>query len=159
MTGIKNLPKAYRQLLLLVKYAPFSNNWKVDIENQKESKMGTPINPFNADCPSRDILELIGSKWSLLILCLLKAGPMRTGAMMRSINGLSQKMFTQTVRDLERSGVIERMSYPEVPPRVEYKLTAMGETLSSLVFQVEQWVVQHYAPILEAQAEYDRRTA
>lgn len=121
--------------------------------------MGTPINPFNADCPSRDILELIGSKWSLLILCLLKAGPMRTGAMMRSIKGLSQKMFTQTVRDLERSGVIERMSYPKVPPRVEYKLTAMGETLSTLVFQMEQWVVEHYAPILEAQAEYDQRAS
>lgn len=115
------------------------------------------FNPFDALCPSRDVLALIGGKWSLLILCLLKDGSMRTGTLMRNVSGISQKMLTQTLRDLERSGVIERISYSEVPPRVEYRLTEMGETLSPLVFQLEQWVVQRYEQVVAAQDRFDAR--
>lgn len=108
-----------------------------------------------AYCPSREILELIGGKWSLLVLCALKAGPMRTGALTRALEGISQKMLTQTLRDLERSGMIARTSYPEVPPRVEYSLTPLGQTLSALVFQFEHWVVDHYQQVIAAQAAFD----
>lgn len=80
---------------------------------------------------------------------------MRTGLIMRSIQGISQKMLTQTLRDLERSGVVERRSYPEVPPRVEYSLTPLGTTLSVLVFQFEQWVVNNYEQVIEAQTLFD----
>src|SRR5690242_8754738 len=106
-------------------------------------------------CPSREILELIGGKWSLLILCALKAGPVRTGALSRTLEGISQKMLTQTLRDLERSGMIARTSYPEVPPRVEYSLTPLGQTLSALVLQFEQWVADNYQQVTAAQAAFD----
>lgn len=111
--------------------------------------------PLNAHCRSREILELIGGKWPLLILCLLNAGPMRTGLMMRRGQGISQKMLTQTLRELERAGVVERRSYPEVPPRVEYSLTPLGETLSVLTLQIEHWIVENYEQVIAAQALFD----
>jgi len=111
--------------------------------------------PFSAQCPSREILELIGGKWSLLILCLLKSGPMRTNLIMRSIQGISQKMLTQTLRDLEHAGVVKRRSYGEVPPRVEYSLTPLGSSLSVVVLQLEHWVVDHYEQVIKAQTLFD----
>lgn len=105
-------------------------------------------NPYNLDCPSRDVLDLIGGKWAILILCCLQQGPVRTGELMRSIGGISQKMLTQTLRDLERNGMIERYSFNEVPPRVEYRLTALGASLSELARAMEQWVVANYELIL-----------
>lgn len=111
--------------------------------------MFLPANPYDMKCPSRDILDLIGGKWAILILCCLQQGPIRTGSLMRQIGGISQKMLTQTLRDLERDGFIERISYPEVPPRVEYRLTDLGRSLSDLARTMEQWVVAHYEAILE----------
>lgn len=105
-------------------------------------------NPYNLNCPSRDLLDLIGGKWTILILCCLRQGPVRTGALMRSVGGISQKMLTQTLRDLERDGFVERVSYPEVPPRVEYQLTELGRSLSELARAMEQWVVTNYPAIM-----------
>jgi DNA-binding HxlR family transcriptional regulator len=125
---------------------------------KKSRNLAKPVvtaEPFRADCPSRDVLELIGSKWSMLIICLLRAGPIRTGSLMRAVSGISQKMLTQTLRGLERSGVITRISYPEVPPRVEYALTELGQTLAVLVVQTEEWVVKHYEQVLESQRAFD----
>src|SRR5258708_83107 len=113
------------------------------------------VNPFDKTCPSRDVLAVVGGKWALLIVCLLKFGPQRTGSIMRSVSGVSQKMLTQTLRELQRSGVVERISYSEVPPRVEYKLTPLGETLSVLVLEIEQWVVSHYDQVVQAQMSFD----
>ena len=106
-------------------------------------------NPYDLRCPSRDVLELIGGKWAILILCCLQQGPVRTGELMRSVGGISQKMLTQTLRNLERDGFVERISYPEVPPRVEYQLTELGRYLSELARALEQWVVANYPAILE----------
>jgi DNA-binding HxlR family transcriptional regulator len=111
--------------------------------------------PFSDQCPSREILELIGGKWSLLILCLLKSGPMRTSLILRSIQGISQKMLTQTLRDLKRAGIVGRRSYGEVPPRVEYYLTPLGASLSVVALQLEQWVVDHYEQVVAAQDLFD----
>ena len=116
--------------------------------------------PYNALCPSRRILELIGSKWSMLLLCTLRSGPIRTGALRREIGGISQKMLTQTLRDLERHGIVERISYDEVPPRVEYRLTRIGRSLSALVEEIEHWVATHYPRLMaEVRAAESRERA
>lgn len=111
--------------------------------------MFLPADPYNMNCPSRDILDLIAGKWAILIVCCLQQGPVRTSVLMRLIDGISQKMLTQTLRDLERDGFVERISYGEVPPRVEYTLTPLGRSLSDLARQMEQWVVAHYPQIME----------
>lgn len=100
--------------------------------------------PFNARCPSQEILALIGSKWSMLLLCVLRAGPIRSGELGRRVGGISQKMLTQTLRDLERHGIVLRRDFNEVPPRVEYSLTRLGRSLADLVQQIEDWVSANY---------------
>lgn len=102
-------------------------------------------NPFNPDCPSQEILALIGGKWSMLLLCVLRDGPIRSGELARRAGGISQKMLTQTLRELERHGIVSRRDYQEVPPRVEYSLTRLGVSLSDLIGQIEAWVTTHYA--------------
>ena len=98
-------------------------------------------------------MELIGGKWAILILCCLQQGAVRTGHLKRSVGGISQKMLTQTLRSLEHNGLIRRVSYPEVPPRVEYSLTELGRSLSEVARALEQWVVENYELILTHRAE------
>ena len=114
-------------------------------------------NPYSPLCPSRKILELIGSKWSMLLLCSLRPGAVRTGALRRGVGGISQKMLTQTLRDLERHGLIERISYDEIPPRVEYRLTRLGRSLSDLIEEIEQWVASHYPRLVDEVRAFDAR--
>jgi DNA-binding HxlR family transcriptional regulator len=104
--------------------------------------------PCDLNCPSRDVIDLIRGKWAILILCCLQQGPMRTGVLMRSLTGISQKVLTQTLRELERDGFVERISYPEVPPRVEYRLTELGTSFSELARAMEQWFVANSAAIM-----------
>jgi DNA-binding HxlR family transcriptional regulator len=111
--------------------------------------------PFNASCPSQDILALIGAKWSMLLLCILKDGPVRSGELARRTGGISQKMLTQTLRELERHGIVHREDFGEVPPRVEYSLTVLGRSLSVLVLQIESWVVSNYSRMTGSARRYD----
>ncbi len=110
---------------------------------------GKKANLFNPECPSRDVLELIGGKWSMLILCVLYDSKTRTGELKRTVRGISQKMLTQTLREMEKNGLVKRISYPEVPPRVEYELTALGHSLAGLVVKMEQWIVENFPDILK----------
>jgi len=112
-------------------------------------------NPFNPDCPSQDILALIGGKWSMLLMCVLREGPTRSGELARRAGGISQKMLTQTLRELERHGIVHRRDYQEVPPRVEYSLTRLGLSLSDLIRQIEGWVESNYTRITRMAKAYD----
>jgi len=112
-------------------------------------------NPFNPDCPSQEILALIGSKWSMLLLCVLRNGPTRSGELARRAGGISQKMLTQTLRELERHGIVCRRDYQEVPPRVEYSLTRLGMSLSDLIRQIEGWVTANYARMTSVARAYE----
>jgi len=112
-------------------------------------------NPFNASCPSQDILALIGSKWSMLLLCILGDGPVRSGELGRRAGGISQKMLTQTLRELERHGIVHRRDFREVPPRVEYSLTPLGRSLAQLVRRIEEWVESNYSRMTRVAKSYD----
>jgi len=102
-------------------------------------------NVYNSNCPSQSILALIGSKWSMLLLCVLRAQPRRTHELKRQLAGISSKMLTQTLRELERHGIVHRRDFGEVPPRVEYSLTPLGRSLAALVLDIEEWVTANYA--------------
>src|SRR5689334_301966 len=122
------------------------------MKRAKNTKTARPkkANLFNPDCTSRDVLELVGSKWSMLLLCALYDSKTRTGQLKRKIGGVSQKMLTQTLREMQRNGIVNRISYPEVPPRVEYELTELGYSLAELVVKMERWIVRYYPNILRA---------
>ena len=114
---------------------------------------------YNVDCPSQSILALIGSKWSMLLLCALRAGPARTHALKRRLSGVSAKMLTQTLRELERHGIVARRDYGEIPPRVEYSLTPLGRSLATLVIEIENWVTANYSKMTSVVRRYDSPAA
>ena len=102
-------------------------------------------------CPIRDILSRIGSKWSMLVLITLDANAtMRFNEIQKSIGDISQRMLTLTVRTLEADGLIKRNVYPEVPPRVEYSLTPLGESMGLILDAMAQWGIE-YKKSIQAQ--------
>ncbi len=115
-------------------------------------------NVYNSKCPTRAVLDRIADKWTVLILGLLEAGPRRFSALQRGLDGISQKMLTQTLRDLERDGLVSRTVFPEIPPHVEYELTALGRTLSEPIAVVRYWAEKHIGEVTVAQQIYDKRT-
>jgi DNA-binding HxlR family transcriptional regulator len=110
---------------------------------------------YQEDCPTRKVLDLIGNKWAVLIIGLLEDEPKRFSELQRTIIGISHKMLTQTLRGLERDGLITRTVYPQVPPRVEYRLTPLGETLCAPLAAVRDWAEENIEAITQAQQGYD----
>jgi DNA-binding HxlR family transcriptional regulator len=96
-----------------------------------------------ADCPIKTTLDVIGGKWKPLILFFLKGGPKRFSELQRGIPEVTQKMLTDRLRELERDGIIHREVYPQVPPKVEYSLTAYGKTLSPVLEAMCAWGIKH----------------
>ena len=111
------------------------------------------VDPWSDTCPSRDVIGLLASKWVLLLIPLLRRGPRRNGDLMRGIAGVSQKMLTQTLRDLERHGLVARRDYLEVPPRVEYALTPLGDSLAKTITSLDDWVIRHYYDMAKTRGE------
>ncbi|UUZ90057.1 helix-turn-helix transcriptional regulator [Paenibacillus sp. P25] len=107
-------------------------------------------------CSYRRILEIISSKWTVLVIVALENGTKRYGEIRRRIADISQKMLTQTLRQLERDGLIRRDVHPSVPPIVEYTLTPLGETLLPYMHQLKQWTKEFYPQVEEARSAYDR---
>src|SRR5215207_1274068 len=122
---------------------------------------GTSMSPRNnrkETCPAvREVLHRVGDKWSVQIVALLGDGPMRFSELRRSIEGISQRMLTLTLRGLERDGLISRTVFPEIPPRVEYELTRLGRTLLEPIQGLAEWADRNRTGIQEARAKYDNR--
>ena len=110
---------------------------------------------FDPQCPVRDVLDRIGDKWSTLILVKLANGPHRFSAMQRAIPDISKRMLTQTFRDLERDGLIARKVFPTKPPSVEYRLTALGETILEPLNVLVRWADRSHAAIRNARLAFD----
>lgn len=109
-------------------------------------------------CPVRDIMDRFGDKWSLLaILNLGYSGKVRFNELKGKIEGISQRMLTVTLRSLERDGLIIRTIYAEVPPRVEYELTSLGQSLLQKIWELAQWASGNMEDIVIARKEYDSR--
>ena len=112
---------------------------------------------MQADCPSRVVLQRIGDKWTPLVFQALKDGPRRFSQVSAAVGRVTPKVLTQTLRTLERDGLIDRRVYAEVPPRVEYALTGLGRTLLGPLDAVRVWAEANAAGILQARAAYDAR--
>lgn len=110
---------------------------------------------FNRNSASRQVLALIADKWTTLIICVLAGGTKRYSEIEREIEGLSQKMLTQTLRRLERDGLILRNVHPVVPPKVEYSLTPLGETLIGVLGALCEWAEEHLLDVEAARVSYD----
>ena len=112
-------------------------------------------NVLSAQCPTRQALDLIADKWTTLLIYLLSRGKQRYGDLHRQVGGISQKMLTQTLRKLERDGLVTRHVYPEVPPRTEYELTKLGHTLIEPMGALCVWAGAHLEELEQARKRYD----
>ncbi|GAA2402529.1 helix-turn-helix domain-containing protein [Actinomadura vinacea] len=121
---------------------------------------GPAFDAFAASCPSRRLLDTIGNKWaSLVIVALGLEGRMRYSELSARIAGVSQKMLTQTLRGLERDGLLTRTVTPSVPVRVDYELTPLGLSLLGTIRHLKEWAEAHMAEVDRAREEYDRNSA
>ncbi len=114
---------------------------------------------FNARCGAQQVLERIADRWTALIIYGLAGGTKRYSELQRTIGGVSQKMLTQTLRRLERDGLVARRVYPVIPPKVEYSLTPLGRTLIEPLRAICQWAEAHLAELERARAGSPDRTA
>lgn len=109
------------------------------------------------DCEVRHILDRVADKWSLLVIALLDERTLRFTELRRMVDGISQRMLTVTLRQLERDGLVERVVYTVVPPRVDYSLTPLGKSLHEPIRALVGWTEQHQNEIAAARAAYDAR--
>lgn len=112
-----------------------------------------------SECPVvRDLLTRVGDKWSILIVTALGDGSLRFSELKRNVGGISQRMLTRTLRNLERDGLVRRTVYPTVPPSVDYELTLLGMTLLGKVIELADWAIEHSESIASSRSSYDQRT-
>ena len=109
----------------------------------------------SATCNARQALDRIADRWTILVLLALADGPRRFTELSRTIEGVSQKMLTQTLRGLERDGLVTRTVHAAVPPRVDYELTDLGRTLHGPITAIQQWALGHMDDVLAARHAYD----
>lgn len=115
-----------------------------------------PYDPYARECPSRRLLDRIGDRWTVLIVAALEDGPQRFSHLLRTVEGISQKMLTQTLRALEADGLVLRTVHAEIPPRVEYELTPLGRSLLAPLGALIDWATEHMG---EVDAVQQARTA
>jgi DNA-binding HxlR family transcriptional regulator len=110
-------------------------------------------------CPSRGVLDVIGSKWTVLIVPALLDRPLRFGELRRRLDGITQESLTQALRQLERDGFVSRTQFPTIPPRVDYALTPLGRRAADLLSSIREWAQDNLLEVLTARAAYDVRPA
>ena len=115
-----------------------------------------PWNVFDGKCPTRQVLDRIADKWTVLIIRRLSDGTLRFAQLRRAVDGISQKVLTNTLRGLERDGIVTRRIYASGPPRLEYSLTDLGRSLSKLVEGICGWAEANIEKVQGARAVYDR---
>ncbi len=116
-------------------------------------------NPYAAECPTRAVLDRIAHKWTVLVIGLLEERPMRFNQLLKGIEGLSQKVLTQTLRSLEVDGLVTRTVFPTVPVTVEYALTPLGKSLGEPLDALRDWAEANISAVRAAQATARRRAA
>ena len=116
-------------------------------------------NCLAARCPSRKVLAYISDKWTVMVLVVLIDGTQRFNELRRRVQGITQKMLTRTLRDLEENGIVSRRIYAEVPPRVEYTLTPLGHSLVKVLDTVRDWANQHAGDVLAARERFEKERA
>ncbi len=114
-----------------------------------------PWNVFDSHCPTRQVLDLIADKWTVLIIRRLSDGTFRFAQLRRAVDGISQKVLTSTLRGLERDGIVTRRIYASVPPKVEYSLTGLGRSLCGLVEGICVWAEANIEQVQKARELYD----
>jgi DNA-binding HxlR family transcriptional regulator len=114
-----------------------------------------PPNPYDSKCPTRIVLDRIADKWTVLVLGLLCRGPLRFNQLRREIDGMTQKMLSQTLKGMERDGLITRTVKPTAPVTVEYAITPLGATLAAALDALQQWATDHIGEVVKAQHRYD----
>jgi DNA-binding HxlR family transcriptional regulator len=113
-------------------------------------------NPYAAKCPTRQLLDRISDKWVVLVLGLLEDGPKRFSVLKREIDGISQKMLSQTLRALERDGLLTRRAFPTVPVTVEYELTALGRSLNVALNPMIKWAIANMNRVVKARESFEK---
>ena len=122
------------------------------------SGAGDPVaRPPLTDCRARDVLDRVGDKWSVFVIDRLGQGSQRFNELRRTIDGITGRMLTVTLRGLERDGLVARTVHPVIPPRVDYALTPMGATLLETIEQLVDWADSHTEDIYAARSNYDAR--
>src|SRR3954454_15417345 len=122
---------------------------------QRRQAEKVAYNAMNADCPTRQLVDVLSDKWVTLVFCALLPGPQRHSQIARQIAGVSQKMLTQTLRGLERDGFVSRTVTPSVPVRVDYELTDLGRSLVPVLEGLRIWSETNIEHVLGARDEYD----
>ncbi|MFI6316651.1 winged helix-turn-helix transcriptional regulator [Nonomuraea sp. NPDC050556] len=120
---------------------------------------GRPADVYSAPCPSRAALDRIADKWTALIVGSLSTGTKRFSELRAAIEGISEKMLTQTLRSLERDGLVSRTVHSSVPPKVEYQLTELGLTLDEPLAAVRDWAERHINEVNQARLNHDLRAS
>jgi DNA-binding HxlR family transcriptional regulator len=114
-------------------------------------------NVMDPACPTRQVLGRIADKWSILVITALAPGTLRFSELRREVGGITQKMLTQTLRGLERDGLVEREAIPTVPVTVRYSLTPLGHSLAEAVAGIRSWAYDHIDTIEDARERFDAR--
>ncbi|PKH43574.1 transcriptional regulator, HxlR family [Nocardioides alpinus] len=110
---------------------------------------------FDPDCPTRVVLDRIGDKWTALVIGSLEDGPLRFSVLRARIGGVAPKVLTQTLRAMERDGLLTRTVHAQVPPRVDYELTPLGASLTGPIATLTDWAETHLGAILASRGDYD----